>query len=393
MLALSGLVNLAVRVELTPQALLTPYGAIVAGKTVALGMLGLLGLVHRRRSVPAAAHGGTADLLRWGGIELLIMTVTIGLAVGLGRIPPPPGAAEEPSRTAEALGYELAPPAGPLQLLAAVRLDLVLVLVVVVLLLTYVAAMRRLRATGVAWPLRRTLAWSAGVLVVLVATSSGIGRYGAGQLSVAVVGHILLLVVAPALLAAGAPLRLARRALPAVGATGGPSPRGSLFWLLRRPLVRTLRRPAAATVVLAGVQLALHGTGWLGLLVASPVGRLLLDLLLLVTGCVVAGALTGPARPRVRHLAALAAVQVSVGLLLLLRPDVVGEEHFGAIGLAWVPDLLPEQRWAGVVWLVSMALVAALVVGSAWFGDRRRIPAAGRAGSASRYRRARSGSV
>jgi cytochrome c oxidase assembly factor CtaG/putative copper export protein len=375
-LALSGLVNLAVRVELTPQAMLTPYGAVVAVKTVALGMLGLLGLVHRRRSVPAAAHGGTADLLRWGGIELLIMTVTIGLAVGLGRTPPPPGPPEEPSRTAEALGYELAPAAGPLQLLAAARFDLVLALVAAVLLLTYVAATRRLRASGFVWPLGRTLAWSAGLLVVLVATSSGIGRYGAGQLSVAVVGQILLLVVAPALLAAGAPLRLARRALPAAGATGGPSPRGSLLWLLRRPLVRSLRRPAAAPAVLAGVQLALHGTGWLDLLLASPVGRVLLDLLLLVTGCVVASALTGPSRPRVRHLAALVGVQMSVGLLLLLRPDAVGEEHFGAVALAWVPDLLAEQRWAAVVWLVGTAVTAAPALGAARFsgrgGDRTR---------------------
>lgn len=384
-LALSGLVNLAVRVELSAQALLTPYGAVVGAKTVALGVLGLLGLVHRRRTVQAAVGGRTVDLLRWGGIELLIMTVTIGLAVGLGRTPPPPGSESEPSRVGEALGYDLAPPSGPLQVLAAVRLDLVFVLIVVVLLAAYLLAVRKLRVVGTTWPVTRTLAWCAGTLVVLVATSSGIGRYGAGMLSVGVISQLLLLVAAPALLAAGAPLLLARHVLPTSGATGGPSPRGSLLWLLRRPLVRVARRPVAGVLVLAAVQVALHGAGWLDLMLESQIGRLLLDLLLLVTGCIVAFALTGTNRPRRRDLLALLAVQVLVGLALVVRPDVVGEGHFRELGLGWVPDLLVEQRWAGLVWLMGQGLVAVAIAVLGSRSGRRSAadaPLQGRRGSA-----------
>ncbi|MBW0088835.1 cytochrome c oxidase assembly protein [Pseudonocardia sp. KRD-184] len=376
-LAVSGLVNLAVRVGVDPRALLTPYGAIVVGKTVALAGLGLLGLVHRRRTVPAAARGRTVDLLRWGGLELLIMVVTIGLAVGLGRTPPPPGPTSGTGRTEEALGYELAPPDGPLQLVAAVRFDVVFALVVAVLLITYLAGLGTLRAAGAAWPLRRTVAWCAGVVVVLVATSSGIGRYGAAMPSVAAVGQVLLLAVAPALLAAGAPLRLARRALPAVGATGGPSPKGGLLWLLRRPLVRRLRRPGAAPLVLAAVQLTLYGAGWLDLLLASSVGRQGLDALLFLTGCVVAAGLTGSSRPRLWEVLALLGVQLATGIALLVRPDVVGEEHFRGVGLAWVPDLLAEQRWAALVWLclpVAAGLLLATV--SPGRGDSRPIGSA-----------------
>ncbi|QJY47872.1 cytochrome c oxidase assembly protein [Pseudonocardia broussonetiae] len=361
-LALSGLVNLAVRLGVDPRALLTPYGAVVVGKTMALAALGFIGLVHRRRTVPAAARGRTVDLLRWGGLELLIMVVTIGLAVGLGRTPPPAGPASGTSRTEEALGYELAPPDGLLQLVAAVRFDVVFTLVVAVLLITYLAGVRMLRVAGAVWPLRRTVAWCAGALVVLVATSSGIGRYGAAMPSVAAVGQVLLLAVAPALLAAGAPLRLACLALPAVGATGGPSPRGSLLWLLRRPLARRLRRPGAAPLILAAVQLTLYGAGGLDLLLASSAGRQALDALLFLTGCVVAAGLTGSSRPRPWEVLTLMGVQLAVGIALLVRPDVVGAEHFRGVGLVWVPDLLAEQRWAAVVWLVCLPVAAGLLL-------------------------------
>ncbi|MCX6464006.1 MAG: cytochrome c oxidase assembly protein [Pseudonocardiales bacterium] len=373
LLAVSGLVNIAVRVELTPQNLFTPYGAVVAGKAAALAVLGLLGLVHRRRTVPAAARGGVTDLLRWGGIELLIMTVTIGLAVGLGRTPPPAaaGGEGEPDPTVEALGYELTAPGGLGQLVTAVRPDLVLTLVSAVLLTTYLVGVRRARAAGAVWPVHRTLAWCGGLLVVLAATSSGIGRYGAGLLSVAVASQLLLLAVAPALLAAGAPVLLGRRALPAMGTAGGPSPRGSLLWLLRRPPLRALRRPGAAPVVLASVQLALHGTGWLDLLLVSAVGRLLLDLLLLATGCVVVAALCSGQRMRPVEIIALLGVQVAVGVSLLVRPDVVGEEHFRSVGLTWVPDLLAEQRWAAVVWLVGTAGVASVLIAARRVRSRR----------------------
>jgi cytochrome c oxidase assembly factor CtaG/putative copper export protein len=370
-LALSGLVNLAVRVELTVESLLTPYGAVVGAKTVALAVLGLIGLVHRRRTLPAAVHGRPADLLRWGGVELLIMTLTIGLAVGLGRTPPPPGPVTEPSRVAEALGYDLAQPAGPLQLLTSARVDVVFALLVAVLLAGYLLGVHRLRSGGAAWPASRTLAWSAGALAVLVATSSGIGRYGAAMFSVGVVGQLMLLVVAPALLAAGAPLRLARHALPVAGATLGPSPRGSLLWLLRRPLVRTIRRPGSGLAVLAAVQVALYGAGWLDLLLESQVGRLLLDLVLLATGCIVAAAFTGDRRPGRRDLLGLVGVPTIVGLSLVVRPDVVGDGHFRGLGLAWVPDLIAEQRWAGAVWLMGLVVVATSIIVIRSAGDHR----------------------
>ena len=359
-MAVSGVVNLAVRLPLTPAALVTTYGAVVVAKSAALVLLGVFGHLHRRRTMAPAVAGRPGALLRWGALEVVVMTVTVGLAVGLGRTPPPPVPEAPLTRTGEALGYDLAPPTG-LAVLLSGRLDLVLALLVVVAGVVYATGVRRLRRSGERWLLSRTAAWTTGLLAVLVATSSGVGRYGAAMFGVHIVGQVVLLSVAPVLLAAGAPLQLARRALPARGSTGAPSPRGSLLWVARRPLARRLRRPGAAVAVLAVVQAALHAAGWLGWALESQVGRMLLDLVLLLAGCVVVGALTGRVLPAPRHAIALVAVQSAVGLSLLLRPDVVGGEHFRALGLAWVPDLLAEQRVAAVVWLVAQLPVAALL--------------------------------
>jgi putative membrane protein len=64
------------------------------------------------------------------------------------------------------------------------------------------------------WPLRRTFAFLAGIACVLVALQSGIDSYDERLLSVHMVQHMLLLLLAPLLLLGGRPALLALRALP-----------------------------------------------------------------------------------------------------------------------------------------------------------------------------------
>jgi putative copper resistance protein D len=65
------------------------------------------------------------------------------------------------------------------------------------------------------WPVRRTACFLAGLASVVVALDSGIGAYDDQLLSVHMVQHMLLLLVAPLLLLAGRPVILALRSLPA----------------------------------------------------------------------------------------------------------------------------------------------------------------------------------
>lgn len=75
---LSGLVTAQVRIGSWAALFLTGYGALVIAKTVALGLLGGLGLLTRRRMA-----AGRIPVLRWAGAEVALMAATLGLAAAL----------------------------------------------------------------------------------------------------------------------------------------------------------------------------------------------------------------------------------------------------------------------------------------------------------------------
>ncbi|WP_225920865.1 cytochrome c oxidase assembly protein [Pseudonocardia oceani] len=222
------------------------------------------------------------------------------------------------------------------------------------MLVAYLAGVRRLGAEARAWPIRRSSAWRAGCCVVLLATSSGLGRYGAAMLSVGVAAQLLLTLVAPMLLVLGAPLALARQSVPEVN------------WVLAHPTAAALARPVPAVLAFAAAMAMLYGLGLIDPLLSSKLGRLALDALLLVVGVVLVGALTSEAVARGRAVALLILVQAGVGVGLLLRTEPIAATFYRRLGLSWVPDLLDQQRLAGVVWLVGqVALVPILAVGVA----------------------------
>jgi putative copper resistance protein D len=87
--ALSGVAGAVVRVGGWP-APTTPYGALMAGKVVALVLLGVLGWYHRRRVLPALERSTVSRtaFARLVAGELAVMAVAVGLGVALSRTPP-----------------------------------------------------------------------------------------------------------------------------------------------------------------------------------------------------------------------------------------------------------------------------------------------------------------
>ncbi len=108
------------------------------------------------------------------------------------------------------------------------------------------------RAAG--WPWLRGASFMAGLLVLIVALLSGIDTYADELLSVHVMQHLLLILIAPALLLWGAPVRLALSAC-------GPGGRRAVAALLHQRWLRLLTRPPCGFALFTLVLLGTHLTG------------------------------------------------------------------------------------------------------------------------------------
>lgn len=110
----------------------------------------------------------------------------------------------------------------------------------------YLAGVRRLRGR---WPVQRTLSFLAATAVVVLALCSGLERFDDRLLCAHMVAHMLLLLVAPALVVTGRPVTLALRAV-------APGARPRLARGVRR--AGALARPLPCLVVFFVVVVVTH---------------------------------------------------------------------------------------------------------------------------------------
>src|SRR4029077_11814630 len=211
---------------------------------------------RQRRSGVAALRAdpeARGPLVRLALVEAAVFGATFGIAVGLGRTPPPPPLTE-PSPVEVAIGYDFEGPPTVARVLFDWRFDLIFGTAAIIMAVLYLFGARRLRRRGDAWPIGRTAAWMCGCAALLFTTSSGLGRYMPAIFSMHMVAAMLLSMMVPVLLVLGAPVTLALRALPAAGRGEPPGPREWLLAALHSRGSRFLTHPIVATVgVVAGL--------------------------------------------------------------------------------------------------------------------------------------------
>ncbi|CDO08091.1 copper resistance protein CopD [Mycolicibacterium cosmeticum] len=373
--ASSGSINAALRIS--PNDLLSDYGLLLAGKALAVVAVGVLGWQQRRSAVKALRDDPSdrQPLVRLGLCEAFIFAVTVGIAVGLSRTPPPPKRAE-PSAAESAIGFEPAGAPTAARIMFDWRFDLILGTLAVVLAAVYIGWVHRLRRRKAPWPVRRSMFWLSGCAGLLVATSSGLGSYMPAMFSMHVLVQVLLSSLIPVLLVAGAPVTLALAALPRTSATEVPGPREWLGALLGSPLARAAADPRVVSVTFIGGLVVLHTETVFTASVNNHSAHVLTNFLLVVTGClffaVVSRSADAPRR-RVAMLVAVPASYLAVGLLVGRRSDVLGESFYRSLRLTWHTDLLADQR-TGTAIAVTAALLALScgAVAAAWPHLRRR---------------------
>ncbi|RDI63762.1 putative copper resistance protein D [Nocardia pseudobrasiliensis] len=353
--AVSGVLNAWVRVPWS-DLFTTTYGQLVIAKTVALCALGVIGFVQRRKAIPdlAADPGDRGALIRFAGVETLIFAATMGLAVGLGRTPPP-DLRRVPSPAEVELGYDLAGPPTTGRILFDWRFDLIFGTLSLVLAVLYLAGVRRLRARGDAWPVGRTVAWLCGCAVVLIATSSGVGRYAPAMFSVHMAQHMMLSMLAPILFALGGPILLALRALPAAGRDAPPGPREWILAAVHNPVSRFMTQPVVASVFFIAGFYALYLGGIFDKVVDLHGAHLAMNLHFLVSGYLFYWVVLGidPKPRQVQPLTRVGMVFGSLpfhaffGVALMSMTTVMGGWFYRSLGLTWNSDLLGDQHTGG----------------------------------------------
>jgi cytochrome c oxidase assembly factor CtaG/putative copper export protein len=371
-MAFSGVINALVRIR--PADLVsTSYGGLILAKTAALVVLGVLGWQQRRRGVAALRDDPNArrPLVRLALGEAVIFGLTFGVAVALGRTPPPPPVNVNLSIPALEIGYDLAGPPTVGRLLFDWRFDLVFGTASLVFAVVYLAAVRRLRRRGDAWPVGRTVAWLLGCLLLLLTTSSGIGRYMPAMFSVHMIAHMLLSMLVPILLVLGAPVTLALRALPAAGRAEPPGPREWLLAALHSRVSQVLTNPFVATALFVVGFYGLYFGGIFEAAAGSHAAHLAMNLHFLLSGYLFYWVVIGvdPTPRPIPHLAKLAMVFASLplhaffGVVLMGTQSVIAESFYRSLQLSWHTDLLGDQRLGGgIAWAAGeVPLVVVLI--------------------------------
>ncbi|MFB9567941.1 cytochrome c oxidase assembly protein [Saccharopolyspora hordei] len=355
-MALSGVINALVR--MTPgQLFTTTYGLLLLLKIVALVVLGVFGYVQRRSVVRRIEErSGAAALLRLGAVEALVMFATLGIAVALGRTPPPDEVARAvPDRVELLVGYPLPEPPDASRLLFDWRFDLVYGTLALVMAALYLVGVRRLRQRGDQWPVGRTVAWLCGCATLLVATSSGIGKYAPAVFSVHMGQHMLLSMLAPVLLVLAGPTSLALRVFKPAGKGRPPGPREWLLAFVHSPVTRWLTNPIVALVLFVGSFYALYFTGLFDVALTEHWAHLAMNAHFLLVGYVFYWPVIGidpaprplPPMGKVGLVFASMPFHAFFGIALMMSATVIGGDFYRGLGLPWLTDLLADQRLGG----------------------------------------------
>ncbi|MDM8085859.1 cytochrome c oxidase assembly protein [Cellulomonas cellasea] len=392
--AVSGLVNAVVRVG-GMDGMASRYGVLVIVKAVLFGALGLLGLWHRRRVIPALAgvdtRGAGARLFwRLVAVELAVMGAVSGVAAALGSTSPP--VPDEPignPTPAEIVtGHALPPEPTPLRWLTEWRWDLMFAFAAVAGIVVYLAWVRRLRKRGDTWPMSRTLMWVAGLVIFFWTTSGGPAMYGHVLFSAHMVQHMILAMVIPILLALAAPVTLALRALPSRSVSlRGDASRGPREWILvlvHSRLGQFFANPIVAAVNFAGSMIVFYYTNAFEWALTSSVGHIVMVVHFSLAGYLFANGLIGvdpgPKRPpypqRILVLFGTMAFHAFFGVTLLNGESLLVADYFGLLGREWGPSAIADQqKGGGVAWGIGELPTLALAVGVAvsWARDDERV--------------------
>jgi putative copper resistance protein D len=320
----------------------------------------------RRRRLPALAVA--AWLVALAGLVVLAVAVAHYLGSG-----PSAGMAGH-HHTSDAL-YRAGPaPYGPLLGTALVtkwHLDAVATAVLLLMGAAYFTgvALVPVRSPGEKWPAARSAAFVAGLGVCAYATNGSFAVYDQTLFTAHMIGHLALVMLAPALLVCGRPLRLAIAAAP-------PRASARIARIAKGRVVSLLTAPPVALASYTAVIVGSHLTGVMDAVMKHTWAGQVEHLVYLVAGLQFFVLVIGdePIRWRLASpakwllLAVGMAVDTFTGIILLQGTRVVSMVPLRGTDV----DPLSDTRTGGaIMWFGGDAIMAAIMVALvvAWLRD------------------------
>jgi cytochrome c oxidase assembly factor CtaG len=240
----------------------------------------------------------------------------------------------------------------------------------------YLGGVRRLARRGRRWPGGRTAAFTTGVVVIVLATQSGLARYDTVLFSAHVGQHVLLGIVAPLLLALGAPITLALQA-------SHRHTQVNVVRVLHSAPARLVGHPVVAWLVFGATLFVLYFSPLYELSLRNDVVHAWVHLHFLVAGSLFAWATIGldPVPHRLGHGARLLLVLLTVpfhaflALALMAGTEPLAAAFYAGHPRSWGGTLLQDQRTgAAIMWLVgdAVSLVVGVILARQWWAAEQR---------------------
>lgn len=247
-------------------------------------------------------------------------------------------------------------------LITAWQLDAVAVAVLVLAATWYLtaAALVPIRTPDARWPKLRTASFLAGLAVCVIATNGSIAVYDQVLFSAHMLGHLALVMVAPALIMGGRPLRLMLASSP-------PARRARLARLFTGRVVSLLTAPPVALATYTAVIVGSHLTGVMDTIMRNTWAGQVEHLVYLLAGCQFFALIVGDEAIRWRLgsparwllLAIAMAVDTFTGIVLM---QGTGAVHVTPSPLA-VNALSDTHTGGAIMWFGGDGIMLVIMVG------------------------------
>ncbi len=363
-----------------PGAWATPTAAILLARIAVIVVILLILL----RLLRAHRHRRLDDRLLsrgFGGLVVAAASV-ISLSVVMVRIPPPHYFVEMTIMDV-LLGFPVTTEPTLDVLATGWRVNLLFACIAAGAISVYLMCLQRLRRRGDSWPLGRTISWLLGWSVVVLATSSGFGRYSAADFAIHMGVHMALNMLAPMLLVMGGVVTLLLRATQAQPRSGTAGPHEWITAALHSRLLRTVYQPVLVFVLFVGSYYGLYLTDLFSEAVRQHWAHQVMNLHFVLVGYLYYGLVIGVDRPPrpLPHLGKLGFVLAAMpfhaffGIIVMSSEVVIAETFYQYLDLPWANDLLATQYLGGgIAWaggeLPLLVVVIALV--TQWARQDRR---------------------